>query len=208
MTYDGKARHVDDAQITATARLIYETGMLKLAKRTGWWICGVKDPESIAEHSFRAAIIASLLAGMEGADPARASFLALWHDTQETRVGDIPHIGRRYLKAAENQAVTADQTQGLPETVAGHLRDLIDDYETGQGLEVDCAHDADKLECLFQAVEYRDSGHANVGGWIEASRAKLRTKSAQRLADIAESMSSQNWHNEAMRPSGGPPNNR
>lgn len=200
MTYDRKARHVDDAQITATARLIYETGMLKLAKRTGWWICGVKDPESIAEHSFRAAIIASLLAGMEGADPARASFLALWHDTQETRVGDIPHIGRRYLQAADNQAVTADQTDGLHETVAGHLRDLIDDYENGQGLEVDCAHDADKLECLFQAVEYRDSGHANVGGWIEASRAKLRTKSAQRLADIAESMSSQDWHNEAMHP--------
>ena len=103
------------------------------------------------------------------------------------------------MRAADNQAVTVDQTDGLPETVAGHLRDLIDDYETGEGLEVDCAHDADKLECLFQAVEYRDSGHANVGGWIEASRAKLRTKSAQRLADIAESISSQDWHNEAMQ---------
>ena len=48
---------VDDAEIDATARLIYETGLLKLSKRTGWWLCGVKDPESIAERSFRTAIM-------------------------------------------------------------------------------------------------------------------------------------------------------
>lgn len=201
MTYnDGKARRVDDAQAQAAARLIFETGMLKLAKRTGWWICGVKDPESIAEHSFRTAIIASLLAGMEGADPARTSYLALWHDTQETRVGDIPHIGRRYLQAATNQAVTAHQTDGLPDVLAEQLRTLIGEYETGESPEVDCAHDADKLECLFQAVEYRDSGHANVAEWIESSRSKLRTKSAQQLADVAVNMSSQDWHREAMSP--------
>jgi putative hydrolase of HD superfamily len=36
---------VDDAEFEATARLIFEAGLLKLSKRTGWWICGVKDPE-------------------------------------------------------------------------------------------------------------------------------------------------------------------
>ena len=78
---------MEEAEIDATARLIYETGLLKLSKRTGWWLCGVKDPESIAEHSFRTAIIAGLLAGLEGADPARAIMLAVWHDSQETRIG-------------------------------------------------------------------------------------------------------------------------
>lgn len=190
---------MDETEIDATARLIYETGLLKLSKRTGWWLCGVKDPESIAEHSFRTAIIAGLLASIEGADPARATFLAVWHDTQETRVMDIPHLGRRYLKAASNEQVTADQTAGMPSPAAEQLRALIHDYENGDGLEVHCAHDADKLECLFQAIEYRDAGHQNVGGWIESSRSKLRTKSAQRLADAAVAMSSQEWHNAIMR---------
>jgi putative hydrolases of HD superfamily len=190
---------VDDAEINATARLIYETGLLKLSRRTGWWLCGVKDPESIAEHCFRTAIIAGLLAGMEGADPARATFLAVWHDTQETRVGDIPHLGRRYLHAASNEQVTEDQTSGLPAVVAHQLRALIHEYETSDSPEVDCAHDADKLECLFQAIEYRDSGHQNVGGWIESSRTRLRTKSAERLADAAVAMTSQEWHNTVMR---------
>jgi len=190
---------VDDAEIDATARLIYETGLLKLAKRTGWWLCGVKDPESIAEHSFRTAIIAGLLAGMEGADPARTTFLAVWHDTQETRVGDIPYLGRSYLQAASNERVTEDQTAGLPPALAQQLRALVRDYENSDSPEVDCAHDADKLECLFQAIEYRDSGHQNVAGWIESSRTRLRTKSAERLADTAVAMTSQEWHNTVMR---------
>lgn len=190
---------MDDAEIDATARLIYETGLLKLSKRTGWWLCGVKDPESIAEHSFRTAIIAGLLAGMEGADPARATFLALWHDSQETRVGDIPYLGRRYLQAASNEQVTEDQTTGLPQALAQQLRALIHEYENSDSPEVECAQDADKLECLFQAIEYRDSGHQNVGGWIESSRTKLRTKSAERLADTAVAMTSQEWHNTVMR---------
>ena len=189
---------MDDAETDATARLIYETGLLKLSKRTGWWLCGVKDPESIAEHSFRTAIIAGLLAGMEGADPARATMLAVWHDSQETRVGDIPHLGRRYLQAASNEQVTQDQTTGLPAQLASQLRALVDEYENGHSPEVLCAHDADKLECLFQAIEYRDSGHQNVGGWIESSRTRLRTKSAERLADAAIAMTSQQWHNTTM----------
>lgn len=190
---------MSETEIDAAARLIFETGLLKLSKRTGWWLCGVKDPESIAEHSFRTAIIAGLLAGMEGADPARATFLAVWHDTQETRVGDIPHFGRRYLKATENERVTDDQTEGLPQAAAEPIRALVRDYEHGDTPEIDCAHDADKLECLFQAIEYRDTGHANVEGWIESSRTKLRTKSAQLLADAATAMSSQEWHNYVMR---------
>jgi putative hydrolases of HD superfamily len=197
MPGEGKAP-VDDAEIDATARLIYETGLLKLSKRTGWWQCGVKDPESIAEHSFRTAIIAGLLAGIEGADPARATFLALWHDSQETRVGDIPYLGRRYLQAASNEQVTEHQTAELPATLGSQLRSLVHDYENGDSLEVQCAHDADKLDCLFQAIEYRDSGHRNVAGWIESSRTGLRTKAAGQLAEAAIAMTSQQWHNTVM----------
>ena len=50
-----------------------------------------------------------MLTMMEGADPSRVALLCLFHDSQETRVGDIPHIGRKYLRAAPNQEVTADQ---------------------------------------------------------------------------------------------------
>jgi putative hydrolase of HD superfamily len=42
------------------------------------WTAGIKDPETIAEHSFRTAILATILAALEGVDPARAAQLALF----------------------------------------------------------------------------------------------------------------------------------
>jgi len=78
-------------------------------------VAGVNDPESIADHSLRTAIIASVLAAMEGANPERAALLSLFHDSQETRLTDIPYIARKYVTRAPNQEGTADRTRGLPE---------------------------------------------------------------------------------------------
>ncbi|WP_369185067.1 HD family hydrolase [Streptomyces sp. Y1] len=183
----------DDTQARGTAGYLFETGMLKRAKRSGWWIVGVKDPETIAEHSFRTGIIGAVLAMMEGADPAKVALLCLFHDTQETRVGDIPHIGRRYLTAASNERVTADQVSAaLPAVVAG-VQAIVEEYENSESLEVTVAHDADKLECLIQAVEYREQGYQNVQPWIDSSLGNLKTDSARVLAEAALSMTSLEW---------------
>lgn len=191
---------MESSEAERLAHLIHEAGVLKLLPRTGWAYCGVSSPESIAEHSFRTAVIAGLIAKAEGADPARATYLAVWHDTQETRVLDIPHLGRKYLEAASNERVTADQVAGLPQEVAVDVSELVHEYEEAASLEAQCARDADKLECLFQAIEYRDAGARNVEGWIETSRAKLRTRSAKQVADTALSLpSSQEWHEAARK---------
>ncbi|NJQ05051.1 HD domain-containing protein [Streptomyces lonarensis] len=189
----------EQEQAAGTAGFLLEMGMLKRAKRSGWWIARVKDPETIAEHSFRTALIGSVLAMMEGADPARTALLGLWHDTQETRVGDIPHIGRRYLDAADNQSVTADQLADAHPAVRSEARRIVDDYENGDSLEVACARDADKLECLIQAVEYREQGCSNVQPWIDSSLAKLRTASARSLAEAALTMNSTTWQQTFLR---------
>lgn len=186
-------------QAKGTAGFLLEMGMLKRAKRSGWWIAGVKDPETIAEHSFRVGLIGSVLAMMEGADPAKTALLGLWHDTQETRVGDIPHIGRRYLEAASNEKVTADQVSAAHAAVREGARRIVEEYENGDSLEVTCAHDADKLECLIQAVEYREQGYANVQGWIDSSRQALKTASAQALAEATLAMTSVEWQKTYLR---------
>ncbi|WDZ85755.1 HD domain-containing protein [Micromonospora cathayae] len=169
----------------AAMRFIFEAGVLKRAARTGWWFAGVKHPESIAEHSHRTALIGMILAAMEGADPARVTMLCVLHDTQETRTTDIPHIAKRYLTAAPNTTITEDQVAGCPPTVADTITVAVAEYEAGETLEAIVARDADKLECLVQAVEYRHQGIDNVQRWIDSSRAALKTTSAHRLADAA-----------------------
>jgi putative hydrolase of HD superfamily len=150
-------------------------------------------PESIAEHSFRASVVASVLAALEGAEPQRAAFLALWHDTQETRTTDRPHLAKRYVAAASNEAVTDDQVRPLPEPVAAMIRDAVAEYEAGQTPEARCARDADKLECLLQAREYADQGHQNLQPWIDSSLASLGTATARQLAAEALTQNSLDW---------------
>lgn len=184
----------DERQIEGVVDYIFEAGLLKRAKRSGWWIAGVKDPETIAEHSHRTALIGAVLAMMEGADPARVALMAVFHDSQETRVGDIPYVGRRYLRAASNEEVTADQVAEAPDAVREGIQQLVDDYETGDSHEVLVAHDADKLDCLFQAIEYREQGNQNTQQFIDSMLAVLKTPSAHLIAQRALSRSSQEWH--------------
>jgi len=136
---------------------------------------------------------------MEGADPQRAAFLALWHDTQETRTTDLPHLTKHYVTAAANLAVTSDQVRPLPTAVATVISGAVTEYEAGQTSEARCARDADKLECLLQAREYQDQGHQNLQPWIDSSIASLHTASAKQLADEALAQGSLDWLQRARK---------
>ena len=184
----------------ALAAFGYELGILKRMRRAGWWHAGVRDPESVAEHTMRAAQLAALIAAEEGADPARASLLALWHDTQETRTTDLPHLARRYVTVAANETVTGDQVRPLPEPAASIIRGAVAEYEACQTPEARCARDADKLECLLQAREYADQGHQNLQPWIDASLAGLRTATAREIAAEALTQNSLDWLTRARQP--------
>jgi 5'-deoxynucleotidase YfbR-like HD superfamily hydrolase len=181
----------DDA--AALAAFGYELGVLKRIRRAGWWHAGVRDPESVAEHSMRVAQLAAIIAAEEGADPVRASFLALWHDTQETRTGDLPHTASGYLDKPDPRRITADQTASLPAAAQATIRAAVDEYESQQSAEARCAKDADKLEMLLQAVEYRDVGVSRVDGWIESARKSIRTATANRIAEAALTLSPLAW---------------
>ncbi|MFD5539422.1 HD family hydrolase [Streptomyces sp. NPDC127079] len=186
--------------LTPVARFAYEAGSLKATKRTGWWMAGVKDPESVAEHSWRVALLASIIAKLEGADPAQAALLAVWHDTGETRTGDVNHLGKKYTGGteADPRDIASDQAAGFPEELAQAVRDLIGEYEAKESAEAVCARDADKLECMIQGIEYRDQGYANTQRWIDNSRGRIVTKSGQQLADAVLATGSLDWFRAAL----------
>ena len=142
---------------------------------------------------MRAAQLAALIAAEEGADPARAAFLALWHDTQETRTGDLPRTASVYMTKPEPRQITADQTAQLPDRSQQMVRAAVDEYESRKTLKALCAKDADKLEMLLQAIEYRDIGVRRVDGWIDSARKDLRTATGRRVAEAAVHTSPLAW---------------
>jgi putative hydrolases of HD superfamily len=53
-----------------TTGFLYEIGLLKRYPSTGWALAGVPVAESVAEHSFRASVIAAVIAAAEDAEDA------------------------------------------------------------------------------------------------------------------------------------------
>ncbi|MFG3041895.1 HD family hydrolase [Streptomyces sp. NPDC048330] len=184
--------------LSAVAHFLYEAGTLKNARRTGWWMAGIRDPESVAEHSWRTSLIATVIARLEGADPARAALLAVWHDTQETRTGDVNYLGKKYTGSADPRHVTADQTAGMPDILASALREVVAEYEDKQSPEAACARDADKLECMLQGIEYRAQGHQSAQRWIDNSQRRLTTDTGKRLAEALLAQDPLDWLRTAL----------
>jgi putative hydrolase of HD superfamily len=180
-------------ELEGMTNFLYEMGLLKRLPRTGWLIAGVDNPESIAEHTFRTAIVGYLLALMEGADPGKTALLCLFHDTQESRIGDVPSVGKGYVVTAPNPQVTADQVADFPSEIGRVVRTLVDEYEARESIEARLARDADKLECLIQAREYQAQGHEDVPPWIETSAAALQSTSAKLLAEACQQVAPRDW---------------
>jgi len=163
------------------ARYLYELGLLKRVQRSGWWLAGVRDAESVAEHSFRVAVIAYVLAESEGADIGKALAMALFHDTAEARVNDLHRLARSYVEwSGVEERVVGDQTRRLPEKLGAKLRGLLAELREKTTLEARLVKDADRLECLLQAREYAQQGHA-VEEWIGSSLDELETEAAKKL---------------------------
>jgi putative hydrolase of HD superfamily len=176
------------------AKYLYEMGQLKRVKRSGWWMTGITDPESVAEHTFRTAILGYLLASLEGADPMKTASICLFHDTPETRTNDLHRLGKRYIEVKESEkTVLGEQLSRLPQPIARDVAGLVEEYEARESLESRVAHDADALECLIQAREYQVQGYAEVQDWIDNCRAALKTDAAQNLAEACLRVEPREW---------------
>jgi 5'-deoxynucleotidase YfbR-like HD superfamily hydrolase len=163
-------------------KFVHELGHLKQSARTGWWLAGVKQPESVAEHSFRTAALAYFLALQEGANAEHTAILALFHDATEARLGDIPSVGKKYLDKPDEDKVAWDQIAGAPLPVVEAYTSLISEFRERSTPEARLAHDADKLECLAQAIEYAAHGYPRAHDWISASQAALESESGRAMA--------------------------
>ena len=180
---DGATR--PDGGAAALARFLHRAGRLKLTKRTGWLDRGVPpaETESVADHSWRTALLAWLAASSTAElDADRVLKLALVHDLAEAVTGDHPpydpadvpdaadarraFLDRRHVRAEERHAAKraaeaaamTDLLRELPWTLAGPLADLWRELTEGETVEARFVKQADKLETYLQSREYLASG--------------------------------------------------
>lgn len=174
--------------------LFAEAGLLKKIKRSGWWVAGIKDPESVAEHSFRCAIMAYYMAHLEKVDPFKTMVMALFNDIHESRINDLHKMGHYYIefKDAEKK-VFKDQMKNLDGSVRRELEKFRREYDEQKTKESIVARDCDILECLIQAKEYYDRGFTTAKKFFKTAPGHLKTKSAQKFWNQAKKWNSTTW---------------
>jgi len=176
------------------AHFLFEVGMLKRTPRTGFQFLG-SGAESVAEHSFRTAIIGYTLARLDGqADVGRTVLLCLFHDIPEARTGDQNYVNKKYVRTDEMRAVE-DLAKTLP--FGDDYRGMLVEFGARQSREALLAHDADQLEMILALKEYKDLGNRYADEWYPFGVRRLRTDAARQLAaTIWETDSSRWWFDD------------
>jgi len=177
-----------------TLDFLAEIGMLKRIKRSGWWMVGIPQEESVAEHSFRCAAIGYVLAKMEGVDPYKVLMMTLFNDLPEARINDMHKVSSRYLNVREAEKMAfADQIKDLDGGLRDEMKGIREEYDVQESAESIIARDADILECLIQAKEYCDLGFRNAEKFFKKAPDHLLTKSARDLWEKSKTWDSTTW---------------
>lgn len=129
-------------------RLLFELASLKNVPRSGWFKLNIKNPESVAEHSFLTGVIAFFIGLKEFGDineAAKACVAALFHDIHEARTLDLHKLARRYVEIDEKQVI--EEQLNFDEGIV--VKELLEKYR-------EIVKDADKIELFIQSRMYSD----------------------------------------------------
>ena len=175
-------------------KYIFENGVLKSVKRSGWWLIGIKDCESVSEHVQRTILIGYILAKLEKANTEKVMIMCTFHDNHESRINDLHKVGHRYIDFRKAEELVKDeQLDILPEEVKKEVNELVNQIKGDKSNESIIARDADLLENAFTAKEYIEKGYKDAQNWISNIKKALKTESAKNILDEIEKMNPNSW---------------
>ena len=154
--------------------------MLKRSPRTGYQFLGTGG-ESVADHSFRTAVIGYVLASMEpDADGSKILLMCLFHDFPEARTGDHNYVNKKYVTVDEEKAIR-DQVKDLP--FGPDIQDLAYEFNVSDTFEAKLSKDADQLDLILELKEQLDLGNLQAKEWLSFAVKRLLTESGRKLAE-------------------------
>lgn len=129
---------------------------LEILPRTGYFFAGVRQPESIAAHSYGVILIAMLLADAmeEPVDTERVLRMAVLHDTTESVLTDIPYSIFKYIGSETKSEAEAKVATELLKPINEFYAEIWQEFEARQTLEAKIVNAADKLQLMIKILNY------------------------------------------------------
>ena len=144
---------MNDAQIAFLLRGF----RLKDEPRVGWHLRSVRNPESVADHSWGTALLCMMFAADAGVDEHEALQIALVHDLAEAEIGDIAARERpedRDVTLEQKAELERDAIDGLLRGVDARLREAWDRYEHRTTDAAVFVRDMNLVDMCLQALFY------------------------------------------------------
>ena len=164
--------------------------MLKKTPRTGYQFLG-SGQESVAEHSFRTAIIGYVLSLQEeAADPHKIVLMCLFHDLHEARTGDHNYVNKRYVTVDEESAVK-DLADGIP--FGDEIISVTHEFNTSESIESKISKDADQLDLILELKEQKDLGNRYAEEWLHYAAQRILTDSGKKMVKEILTTDSTEW---------------
>ncbi len=177
--------------LNRATQFLFEVGMLQHTPRSGYFFLGT-GKQSVAEHSFRTAIIGYLLASLDGqADVAKTTLMCLIHDICETRTGDLNYVNQQYVDA--NEKLVLERMFGPLPVLAG-LADTLKEYSQRSTPAARLTKDADNLEWILSLKEQVELGNPRATVWLRNAVKRLQTPHAKLLAQHILQSPSDSWY--------------
>ena len=118
-------------------------------------------PESVAEHSWRIALMAFFLQDeFPEADMQKVMEMCLIHDLGECFTGDIPTFLKTAADEAREDRLLGEWVASLPPFYAARMESLYAEMNAQQTLEARLYKSLDKLEAVIQHNE------SPIGSWL------------------------------------------
>jgi len=152
-------------------------GRLKGELRRGWVLkLGMGNPESVADHTYRTALMAMVYSDLRGLDTGRVLKMALLHDLPEALVGDsVPGERTRRQKLALESGAMRKILGRLPPRQRKEYWAIWIEFSRGESEEARLVRQVDKLEMAVQASEYSAArGGPPAEEFMETARAGVR----------------------------------
>lgn len=165
---------------------------LKRVPRAGWVRDRVPNPESVAEHSFKTALMAMVLADSLRikVDKEKLVKMALIHDIGESIIGDviqykkstgkvIPEIRVRKHKA---ELVAISKIFRTIPNGKSYIK-LYKEFDAQKSREARIFNELDRLEMVFQALEYELRYGMKLDTYFKTGNREIHTKEFRSLFD-------------------------
>ena len=134
---------------------------LKGLPRQGWVEkLNHKNPETVAEHTYLAAVMGMVFSDMKGMNTAKVLSMTLLHDLAESSTGDItPTMMPRDSKSRLEDASMREILELLPERLRDRYLAMWNEFRHGASAEARLVRQIDRLEMALQASRYLKDGH-------------------------------------------------